>query len=45
LHNWVIDLADGVAQAPDEGSTTVLPVRIIQGEVYVGLPMIAEKAA
>jgi nitrite reductase (NADH) small subunit len=45
LHNWVIDLTSGVAQAPDEGSTTALPVRIVQGEVYVGLPMIAEKAA
>jgi len=45
LHNWVIGLADGVALAPDEGRTVVLPVRILAGEVHIGLPASAEKAA
>ncbi len=46
LHNWVIDLAGGDALAPDEGGTPSLPVRIVAGQVHVGLPLaIAGKAA
>jgi nitrite reductase (NADH) small subunit len=45
LHNWVIDLTRGAALAPDEGRTLSLPVRIVAGEVHVGLPLAAEKAA
>ena len=45
LHNWVIDLADGVALTPDQGRTASLPVRIVAGEVHVGLPIAAEQAA
>src|SRR3954452_8114675 len=28
LHNWVIGLANGQAQAPDEASTRTIPVRL-----------------
>jgi nitrite reductase (NADH) small subunit len=28
LHNWVIGLADGQAQEPDEGCTRTVPVRL-----------------
>jgi nitrite reductase (NADH) small subunit len=45
LHNWVIDLTSGTALAPDEGSAPSLPVRVIAGEVHVGLPVATEKAA
>jgi len=45
LHNWTIDLAVGRALAPDEGGTPTLPVRIVGGEVHVGLPLAAEEAA
>jgi nitrite reductase (NADH) small subunit len=45
LHNWVIDLSAGAAIAPDEGRTPSLPVRIVNGEVHVGLPVANEKAA
>jgi nitrite reductase (NADH) small subunit len=45
LHNWVIGLKDGVALAPDDGRTGSLPVRVVAGEVHVGLPHAAEKAA
>jgi nitrite reductase (NADH) small subunit len=44
LHNWVIDLKDGAAQAPDEGKTISLPVRVIAGEVHIGLPDAAAAA-
>ena len=44
LHNWTIGLRDGVAAAPDEGCTETLPVRIVGGEVQIGLPE-AESAA
>jgi nitrite reductase (NADH) small subunit len=45
LHNWVIGLRDGVAAAPDEGRSESLPVRIVDGEVHIGLPCPAEQAA
>ncbi|MGO9673817.1 MAG: nitrite reductase (NAD(P)H) small subunit [Methylocella sp.] len=45
LHNWVIDLTSGLALSPDEGDTPVLPVRIVAGEIHVGLPLAAEEAA
>jgi nitrite reductase (NADH) small subunit len=45
LHNWVIDLTSGLALAPDEGDTLTLPVRIVAGDVHVGVPLAAEEAA
>lgn len=38
LHNWVVGLADGKAVAPDEGGCMPLSVKLIDGDVYVGLP-------
>lgn len=35
LHNWTIGLADGCAQAPDEGCTERFPVRIEAGRVML----------
>ena len=37
LHNWVIGLDTGLAQEPDEGSTQTIPIRLVDGELYVGL--------
>lgn len=37
MHNWVIDLNDGVAAAPDEGCTTTIPLRNDGGTLYLGL--------
>lgn len=45
LHNWVIDLKTGDALAPDAGSSLSLPVRIVAGDIHVGLPLADEKAA
>lgn len=45
LHNWAIGLKDGRALAPDEGKTVSLPVRIVAGEIQVGLPCTVENAA
>ena len=45
LHNWVIDLSRGAALAPDEGETLALPVRIIDGDIYIGLPHAVGQAA
>jgi nitrite reductase (NADH) small subunit len=39
LHNWGIDLNSGEAVAPDEGKAESLPVRLVDGEVHVGLPV------
>lgn len=35
LHNWTIGLADGRAQAPDEGCTPRFAVRVEDGVVYL----------
>jgi nitrite reductase (NADH) small subunit len=35
LHNWVIDLENGEAVAPDIGCTPRLPVRVIDGAVWL----------
>lgn len=35
LHNWVIDLNTGVADAPDEGCTDKLPIKVIDGGVWL----------
>lgn len=45
LHNWVIHLQDGCARAPDEGGTQAIPVRVIAGEIHVGVPRANGKAA
>jgi nitrite reductase (NADH) small subunit len=38
LHNWVVGLEDGQALAPDEGTARPLPVRVVDGDVYIHLP-------
>ncbi|MHB1204567.1 MAG: nitrite reductase (NAD(P)H) small subunit [Rhodospirillaceae bacterium] len=38
LHNWTIGLGDGIAAFPDEGRTASLPVKIVNGEIYIALP-------
>lgn len=38
LHNWVIGLADGVAQAPDEGCTRTVPARLVGTTILLHLP-------
>jgi nitrite reductase (NADH) small subunit len=45
LHNWGIALADGEAVAPDEGRAEPLSVKLVDGEVYVGLPLPLASAA
>ena len=37
LHNWVIGLEDGVAQAPDEGCVHRFPARLVDGRVQLAL--------
>lgn len=45
LHNWVIDLKSGEACAPDEGTSQPISVRIVDGEIHVGLPETESAAA
>lgn len=37
LHNWVIDLDSGQAQAPDEGCARRVPAKVEAGTVYLAL--------
>ena len=43
LHNWVIGLDTGIAAEPDEGRTQTVPVKMENGELYIGLEL--ERAA
>ena len=38
LHNWVIDLASGEAQAPDSGCVNRRPVRLDGDRILLALP-------
>jgi nitrite reductase (NADH) small subunit len=44
LHNWSIGLADGCAQAPDEGCTPRFSVRLEDGSVYLDAVELASHA-
>ncbi|NQV20844.1 MAG: nitrite reductase small subunit NirD [Rhodospirillales bacterium] len=37
LHNWVINLADGTAVAPDQGCAAHYPVRTEGGRIFLDL--------
>jgi len=39
LHNWVIALETGLAAQPDEGRTQTVPLKVINGDIYVGLEL------
>lgn len=38
LHGWVIGLADGLAEAPDEGCAATVGVRIVGNRILLALP-------
>ncbi|NCT98811.1 MAG: nitrite reductase small subunit NirD [Comamonadaceae bacterium] len=44
LHNWTIGLADGCAQAPDEGCTPRFAVRVADGLVHLDARELATHA-
>lgn len=44
LHNWTIQLADGNATAPDEGSTPSFSVKVEDGEVFLDAYELAHHA-
>ena len=37
LHNWVIGLADGLAQEPDEGCVHRVPVQLQEGRILLAV--------
>jgi len=44
LHNWTIGLADGQAQAPDEGCTPRFAVKVEDGQVFLDAQELAHHA-
>jgi nitrite reductase (NADH) small subunit len=40
LHGWVIKLDSGEAEAPDEGSTHAVPVKIVAGRIWLEVPVL-----
>ncbi len=45
LHNWGVDLGNGEAIAPDHGRADPLPVRLVHGDIHIGLPSESGEAA
>jgi len=45
LHNWVIDLASGVAQGADAGRVATVPLRCADGRLLLDLALMASRAA
>ena len=47
LHGWVVNLASAAAEAPDEGSTRAVAVRLDGGRIWLQTPAVehAEDAA
>lgn len=45
LHNWVISLESGKAQGADQGCVRTIPLKVEDGQVYIGLAQQAERAA
>lgn len=45
LHNWIIALDTGEAQGADEGAVKVIPVRIVEGRIALGLDLSRTAAA
>ncbi len=44
LHNWTLGLADGCAQAPDEGRTPTFAVKVEDGQVFLDATELATRA-
>jgi nitrite reductase (NADH) small subunit len=44
LHNWSIGLADGCANAPDEGCTPRFSVKVASGQVFLDATELANHA-
>lgn len=40
LHGWVINLDSGKAEAPDEGNTRVVPVRLDGERIWLQMPVL-----
>lgn len=38
LHGWVIQLDSGEAEAPDEGATSTVPVKLEGGRIWLHMP-------
>ncbi|OLZ11339.1 nitrite reductase small subunit NirD [Sulfobacillus thermosulfidooxidans] len=37
LHDWKINLDNGCAEAPDQGETSVFPVKVVEDNIYIEL--------
>jgi nitrite reductase (NADH) small subunit len=44
LHGWVIELDTGRAEAPDEGCTETVAIRLVGDRIQLSLPVEAEAA-
>jgi nitrite reductase (NADH) small subunit len=40
LHGWVINLADGHAEAPDEGRSDTVPIKRVGDRILLSLPSV-----
>ncbi|MBS8261035.1 nitrite reductase (NAD(P)H) small subunit [Roseibium polysiphoniae] len=45
LHNWVFDLATGLAQGADEGAVLTTPAKVESGKILLAVDALASRAA
>jgi nitrite reductase (NADH) small subunit len=38
LHGWVIGLGDGQAEAPDEGCTSTITLKLVDDRIFMSMP-------
>ncbi|HEU0215131.1 MAG TPA: nitrite reductase (NAD(P)H) small subunit [Stellaceae bacterium] len=38
LHGWVIGLGDGQAEAPDEGCTSIITLKLVDDRIFMSVP-------
>ena len=45
LHNWVFDMATGVAQGADSGQINTYPIRVVSGRIVLDVAQLLRRSA
>ena len=45
LHNWVFDMATGVAQGADSGQINTYPIRVVSGRIVLDIAQLLRRSA
>lgn len=45
LHNWVFDMATGIAQGADSGQINTYPIRVVSGRIVLDIAQLLRRSA